>query len=366
MFGFLKKKLSKAVDSISDKFKDKEQIREEVEKEISEVEKERPEKLIEKIEQRIPEAKEVIGEIKQAPEKKGFFKKIKEKIVKEITEKKFSEKELNPILHELENSLIESDVAYQVARKITDDLKKNLQEREIKKGKEKEVVLDSLRKSILEIFSSKKINLEEIIKKAKNENRPAVILFLGFNGSGKTTSIAKMGRWLMDKGYSVMFAAADSWRAAAIEQLEEHGRRLKVNVVKHKYGGDPAAIVFDGVASAKAKGINVLLADSAGRIHVNKNLIEELKKIVRVNKPDLKILVMESLTGNDCPIQLKHFDEAVGVDAVILTKMDVNEKGGAALSIAFMGKPILFVGTGQNYDDIKEFDKDWFVNQLLS
>ena len=262
--------------------------------------------------------------------------------------------------------MIESDVAYDVAKKITGDLKRNLKEREIKRGKEKEVVLGLLRKSILEIFSNQKVDLEDVVKKAKKENRPAVILFLGFNGSGKTTSIAKVGRWLIDKGYSVMFAAADSWRAAAIEQLEEHGKRLKVNVVKHKYGGDPAAIVFDGVASAKAKGIDVLLADSAGRIHINKNLMEELKKIVRVNKPDLKVLVMDSLTGNDCPIQLKHFDEAVGVDAVILTKMDVNEKGGAALSVAYLGKPILFVGTGQNYNDIREFDKEWFVNQLLT
>jgi fused signal recognition particle receptor len=383
MFGLLKKKLSKVVESISEKLKKKEEVSKKVEEKITKIEKEvgpevleemKPEEVVKTIEEKVPEIKEevkkIVEEVKpevlEEKPKKGLFKKITEKVVKKITEKRLTEEELDPILEKLGTDLLEADVAYEVVEKIKSDLKNSLVGKKIKRGKEKEFVVEALKNSLLEILSVPEIDLEEVVERAKNEKRPAVLLFLGFNGSGKTTTIAKIGKWLMDRGYTCMFAAADSWRAAAIEQLEEHGKKLGVAVVKHKYGGDPAAIVYDGISSAKAKGINVLVADSAGRTHVNKNLIDELKKIVRVNKPDLKILVVDSLTGNDCPIQLRMFDEAVGVDAVILTKMDVNEKGGGALSVAFQKKPILFVGVGQDYSDIKEFDKEWFVNQLLS
>lgn len=385
MFDKLKKGLLKVVESISKKIEKKEETirkvkeaKKEIEKKFKSLEEIPIEKAVEEvkpiIEVKAPEAKkevekaieEIKTEIGKKPKKKSFFKKIAERVIKKITEKKLTEEELDPILNELEENLLEADVAFEVAEKIKTDLKRSLIDKEVKRGKEKEVVIEALKQSLLDILSIPKVDLEEVVKKAKSENRPAVLLFLGFNGSGKTTSIAKVGRWLMDKGYTCMFAAADSWRAAAIEQLEEHGKKLGVTVIKQKYGSDPAAIVYDGISSSKAKGIDVLIADSAGRTHINKNLVDELKKIIRVNKPDLRILVLDSLTGNDSIVQMRMFDESVGVDAVILTKMDVNEKGGAALSVAFQKKPILFIGTGQNYTDLKEFDKNWFVTQLLS
>lgn len=372
MFGLLKKKLSRVVESISDKLKKKEEAVEKVEEALEE--EKPPEEILEQITPVKGEIPEIVDEIKlglteikERPEEtKSIFKRIKEKIRRAVIEKKLTEKDLLPILDELEVGLIEADVAVEVVIKIKQDLLQSLVGKEIRKGKDKEVVIEALKNSLLEILDVPKIDLDEVIKKAKGEGRPAVLLFLGFNGSGKTTSIAKVSKWLVSKNYTCMFAAADTWRAAAIEQIEEHGKKLEIPVIKHKYGSDPAAIVYDGISSSKAKGIDALLADSAGRTHVNKNLIDELKKVIRVNKPDLKILILDSLTGNDSLVQMQMFDENVGVDAVILTKMDVNEKGGAALSVAFQKKPILFIGIGQEYGDLKEFDKEQFVDNLFA
>jgi fused signal recognition particle receptor len=425
MFGFLKDKIKKAIQSISEKIEKKEEPKEEIKEEIQipveekpveikeevkieepavekpvEIKEEIPEEKIEQaIEEknidelqkgRIPELKpelkvaeeskpllekakiEIEEKVEEKPKegKKGFFKRIVEKIVKpvvkKVVEKKLSEEDVMPILAEMETGMIEADVAYDVAEKIKNDLKNDLVNQPIRRGTENEIIVSSLRKSLLGILSVPEINLEEIIKKTKNENRPAVLLFFGFNGHGKTTSIAKAGKWLIDKGFTVAFAAGDSWRQAAIEQLEEHGKKLGVNVIKHNYGADPAAIIYDGVAHCKAKGINVLLGDTAGRSHINKNLIDELKKIVRVNKPDLKILILDSTVGNDAVAQSQMFNDAIGIDAVMFTKIDVNEKGGAILSVSYLLKiPILFLGTGQNYSDLVKFDKISFVDQLL-
>jgi fused signal recognition particle receptor len=192
------------------------------------------------------------------------------------------------------------------------------------------------------------------------------MVFLGFNGSGKTTTIARIGYLLKKNGLSCVFAAADSWRAAAIEQLEEHGSKLGIEVIKHKYGADPAAVIFDAVKHARAKDMDVVLADTAGRSHSNVNLMDELKKIIRVNKPDLKILVLDALAGNDIYDQCKLFNDAVGVDALIITKADVYEKGGATLSASFtIKKPILYIGVGQEYENLERFDPDKMVEKLL-
>jgi fused signal recognition particle receptor len=172
---------------------------------------------------------------------------------------------------------------------------------------------------------------------------------------------------LKKRGLKVLFVAGDSWRKAAIEQLEEHGKNLAIDVIKHKYGADPAAIVFDGRKAGEARDIDVVLCDTAGRSHVNKNLMEELKKIVRVNKPDMKILVLDSLCGNDIPEQIKLFDKAVGVDSLIFSKVDVYDKGGALLSAAHtLKKPILYLGCGQNYSDLKEFSPEEIVENLFA
>lgn len=412
MFGFLKKKLKEGIEKISKKLKEKEEekieeaveevkeelpeeeakeieeeqeeiieeIKEEVQEpeEVEEIEEEKPE-----IEDEPPEKEEVEPEKEQKEEvkeekiekkiekpkkekpkekKKKPKKSIIQRIKKKITEKTVSEEDVKDIISDLEMSLIQSDVAVEVAEKITQDLKNNLVGNSIKRGKLEKTIKDSFRKSIEEILDVETFDLLERVKSKK----PFLIIFLGFNGSGKTTTIARIGNLLNKNNISSIFAAADSWRAAAIEQIEEHGRKLDINVIKHKYGADPAAVVFDAVKHAKAKGIDVVLADTAGRTHANVNLMEELKKIVRVNKPDLKILVLDSLTGNDIYDQSKLFDEAVGVDAMILTKADIYEKGGAALAASHtINKPILYMGVGQGYDDLEKFDKERLIENLL-
>jgi fused signal recognition particle receptor len=300
----------------------------------------------------------------------GFLKKVLKKNVTEVTssvskkilEKKISEKDLKETLESLGITLLQADVAFEVSEKIKEDLKKNLVGKQVKRGRVKDVVLKTFRDSLSEILDVPKIDLKDIIK----INKPSVFLFLGFNGSGKTTSLAKVGHYLKDKGFSCVFAAGDSFRAASIEQLEEHGKRLNIGTIKHKYGSDSAAVIFDAKKHAEARGIDVVLADTAGRSHTNRNLMDELKKVCRVNNPDLKILVIDSLVGNDAVPQAKMFDETVGVDAVIFTKVDINEKGGAILSVAHtLKKPILFLGTGQDYSSIKTFKPQDFIENII-
>ncbi len=162
-----------------------------------------------------------------------------------------------------------------------------------------------------------------------------------------------------------MLAAADTFRAASIEQLEEHGGRLGVKVIKHDYKADPAAVVFDAIAHAKARRIDCVLIDTAGRQHSNQDLMMEMKKIARVAKADLKLFVGEAITGNDCVEQVREFNKAVEIDGIVLSKLDIDEKGGAALSVSYVsGKPILFVGVGQRYDDLERFSKEKIMKNL--
>jgi len=234
---------------------------------------------------------------------------------------------------------------------------------QIKRGDVEKEIKEGLRKALEDVLDVGEVDLIKEIKNKKE--KPYVIVFVGVNGSGKTTSIAKVANLLQKNGFSVVLGAGDSWRAASIEQLEEWGKRLNVKVIKHDYGSDPAAICFDTVAFAKSHNIDVVLLDTAGRQHSNKNLIDELKKIVRVAKPDFKIFVGESIVGNDCVNQAKEFNEAIDVNGVILSKSDVDEKGGAAISVSYItGKPIMFLGYGQGYDDLKEFDKEIVVSGL--
>jgi len=257
--------------------------------------------------------------------------------------------------------LIQSDVAVEVAEKIINDLKKELIGKSVKKKEIEKIIKKTMKKSILDILN---IDSFDLIKKI--DKKGFLIVFLGFNGSGKTTTIARIGKLLNKNNLKCVFAAADTWRAASIEQLEEHGRKLEINIIKQKYLSDPAAVVFDAVKHAKAKDIDVVLADTAGRSHANVNLMDELKKIIRVNKPDLKILVLDALTGNDIYDQCKMFNDAVGVDALIITKADVYEKGGAAISAAHtINKPLLYLGIGQDYEDLEEFDANKIVENLL-
>ena len=212
------------------------------------------------------------------------------------------------------------------------------------------------------MMETKQIDFLKTVK----EKKPFKILFLGPNGAGKTTSMAKITKFLQDNNLKVIWAASDTFRAASIEQLEKHAEKLGVRVVKHNYGADPAAVAFDAVKAAEAKGIDAVLIDSAGRQETNKNLMEELKKIVRVIKPDLKIYVGESFTGQALLQQAEEYDKAIGIDGFILTKIDCDAKGGTTISLLYkLKKPVLFVGTGQEYKDLEKFRPEFVLDKIL-
>jgi fused signal recognition particle receptor len=256
--------------------------------------------------------------------------------------------------------MLENNVAIEVIEKIKLDLKKELVDSKILRRKVKDIIEDTLKKSLNEILGEE-INILEKIKSKK----PFIILFVGINGTGKTTSVAKFANYLKNNKLSCVLAAADTFRAAAIQQLEEHAKNLNIKIIKHDYGSDPAAVAFDAIKYAESKNIDVVLIDTAGRQHSNSNLMDELKKVAKVAKPDLKIFVGDSLTGNDCVEQSTKFNEIINIDANILTKVDVDEKGGAAISVSFItGKPIIFIGTGQKYEDFKLFEKKLVLENL--
>lgn len=301
-------------------------------------------------------ARETIPE--EAGEKKSFFGKLKQTLTtKTISAEKFEE-----LFWELELVLLENNVSVEVISRIKADLTAELVEKPLPRdvlGR----IEDTLKRTLKDILSIEKVDLLQRINEQKK--KPFVIAFFGINGAGKTTSIAKLAYYLQKQKLSVVLAACDTFRAAAIQQLEEHAQKLNVKMIKHDYGSDAAAVAFDAVKYAEKNNLDVVLIDTAGRLHSNTNLMGELEKIIRVTKPDLKIFVGESITGNDCVEQARKFNELVEMDGIILTKADVDEKGGAPLSISYtIKKPILFLGVGQNYDHFEEFNADVIVKRL--
>ena len=300
-----------------------------------------------------------------------MFEKLKatlSKLVETLSTRKLSEKELDSLCFEVILSLSDCDVALAAAEYIADELKKRLSGERIGLFEDKRQLVKKYLKEILlqMLQTEREIDLLKIAKERKKERRPLVILFVGPNGHGKTTTIAKITRLFLKNGFSVVIAAADTFRAGAIEQLETHGKKLGVRVIKHRYGADPAAVAYDAVQHAKSKGINVVLIDTAGRLQTDKDLMDEMRKIARVVSPDLKIFVGDALTGNDALDQALKFDQAIGIDASILTKADADIKGGAAISVIYATrKPILFLGTGQTYDDLQKFSADWLLQKIL-
>ncbi|MBU0758005.1 MAG: signal recognition particle-docking protein FtsY [Nanoarchaeota archaeon] len=291
------------------------------------------------------------------PEKKGFFGKISDSFTKiSLSDEKFEE-----LFWDMEIALLENNVSVEVIDKIKNDLRMDLVNNRLSRKHLNEHVLNSLKKSIESLFDVKKIDLFKEISKKK----PYIIAMIGINGSGKTTTLAKIISLLQKKKLKVVVGACDTFRAAAIQQLEEHTTKLGVKLIKQDYGADAAAVAYDAIEHAKAKGIDVVLLDTGGRLHTNKNLMDELHKLVRVAKPDLKIFVGESIAGNDLTEQVKLFNSDIGIDAVVLAKADIDEKGGAAISVSYMtGKPILYMGTGQGYDDLEEFDKKKILEKI--
>lgn len=285
-----------------------------------------------------------------------------------VREKTIQEKHVDDILFELEMELLQGDVAMEVATDVVENVKTNLVGKKIKRSNDiTQYTYLALRDAVAEIIDIPGKSMTEMIEEKKQQGEPLVVMFVGINGTGKTTTIGKLANYYLKKGYTPVIAASDTFRAGAIEQVTYHADNVGVKIIKHQKGSDPAAVAFDAVEHARAQGKELVLIDTAGRMQTNVNLMDEMKKIKRVAKPDLVIFVGDALTGNDAVEQAKKFNEAIDIDGVILTKADADSKGGASLSIGYViKKPIMFLGVGQGYDDIMEYDADWMLNQLFS
>ncbi|MBT0159440.1 signal recognition particle-docking protein FtsY [Candidatus Bathyarchaeota archaeon A05DMB-2] len=300
-----------------------------------------------------------------------MFEKLKsgfKGLVNKVTTTELKAANLHPILENFKMNLVENDVAFPVADRICEEMEKRLTGVQVKRLEDrKKVVEENLRQVLLEVMlTNKRVDLLEIASAKRSKKEPLVLLFVGINGTGKTTTIAKVAEFFRSKNFSVVLAASDTYRAGSIEQLDEHAKRLGLRIIKGVYGGDPAAVAYDTISHAKAHGTNVVLIDTAGRMQTNQNLMNELQKIKRVVFPDLTILTVDSLIGNDAVTQAEEFNRCVGIDGTILTKVDADVKGGSALSVTYVTqKPILFIGVGQKYKDLELFNPEKFVQMIL-
>jgi fused signal recognition particle receptor len=291
----------------------------------------------------------------------AFFEKVKVLITE--GELVIGDQDLEKPIEELEMALLESDVAFSVTEEICSSVRSGLVGKKRKIGTDVNTVVikalsDALRSALGEAF--------DLSAYIRDHPRPVKILFIGVNGTGKTTTIAKIGQYLKKNGFSVVIGAGDTFRAGAIEQIDVHAERIGIKVIQHQAGADPSAVLFDTIQYATSHTIDVILADTAGRFHNRVNLMNQLSKIRRVMNPDLIVYVDEAVAGNDAVIRAEEFAKTVGIDAVVLTKVDMDPRGGAALSVAHaVGRPLLFIGTGQGYDDIRPFNPDEIVGELL-
>ena len=346
--------IKKEVDEAKKKEKDIKEFEKEIEKVKGEDIPEVPVKFEVGKQKFDPDLEQIREEVH---EKKGILSKVKSRFAYKI-----SEEEFNEIFEDLEMLLLENNVALEAVEEIRKILEKRLVGKEIKRDKLEEEIKNELKKTLNEILIEPD-NPLDIIKISK---KPFKILFFGINGTGKTTSIAKIANFLKNADFSVVLAAGDTFRAASIEQISEHADKLGVKLIKQDYGADPAAVGFDAVKYAEKHKIDVVLIDTAGRMHTKANLLSEMEKIVRVVNPDLKIFVAESIAGNDAVEQAKTFHEEIGMDGIILTKADVDEKGGTVISVSHATrKPIFYLGVGQKYDDLELFNKQKFIDSLL-
>jgi fused signal recognition particle receptor len=326
-----------------------------VQKPVSEEKKQREQQLDKQIEQSIEnELQRVLETRKSIEQAVGVEKKPAWTI---------DDSKLDELLWDLEMGLLEADVAYSVIDSIKKDVKQEIRRVPFDRGKAGELVETVLKNAIGHVLKANNFDFNKFIDERK---KPVVIMFVGVNGTGKTLSIAKIAYQLHKNGKSCVMAAGDTFRAGAIEQLTIHADRVGVKIVKHGPGSDPAAVAFDAIEHAKAKHKDVVLLDTAGRMQTNSNLMDEMAKIKRVAKPDLIIFVGDALSGNDAVEQAKRFNEVVGIDGVILTKVDADAKGGSSLSIAYtIGKPLLFIGVGQGYADQIPFEPDWMIKNIF-
>ena len=347
----ISEELEEAVEETSEDEEETEDETEEFEEDVDEEESEESEEKVQVEKKYAEKPKDYLEEELDKKEEKGFFARLRNRLSTEVLKEEDFEEEFM----ELELSLLENNVALEVVDKIKDSLKKSLVGISVKRGEEEKTIFDGLKKAIQEIL----VEPIDLIKEIKKSLGTYVILFFGINGAGKTTNLAKLASLLKAEGITCVMVAGDTFRAASIEQLEKHGENLGIHVVKSSYGSDPASVGFEAIQYAKKNKIKVVLIDTAGRMYTKNDLMKEMEKIVRVTKPNLKIFVGESIAGNDVVEQARTFNDSVGIDGVILSKADIDEKSGAILSVGFVtGKPILFLGMGQKYNDLKKFSKD--------
>ncbi|MCX8162767.1 MAG: signal recognition particle-docking protein FtsY [Candidatus Bathyarchaeota archaeon] len=282
-----------------------------------------------------------------------------------ILETELKPEDIHGYLEELKYSLIEADVAFEVAESLCSLIEDRVIGVKIARLSDRRSLVESaLKTSILDILRSvePEKSFEDIIRES---SKPCIALFLGVNGVGKTLTIAKLGWRLKRSGFKVVLACSDTFRAGAIEQLEILSKMVGVDLVKQVYGGDPAAVAYDAVQYAKVRGLDIVLIDTAGRMQTKRNLLDEMRKIVRVVNPDVRIFVGDALTGNDIVDQAVEFNKYVGIDGAIVTKMDADVKGGAILNIAYtLRKPIFFIGVGSGIDDLIEYDPVYVASML--
>jgi fused signal recognition particle receptor len=291
------------------------------------------------------------------------FSKLRDAFKKfvDTTSSLFTSKEkLRESVEEFKLELVSRDVAFEAAEDIAKKLMEMIEEKTIR---DKKQLVKALREILLNYFNEAgSVNIDELVKNKK----PFIIMFMGVNGVGKTTTIAKVAVYFRDKGHKPLMVAADTFRAAAQEQLKKHSERTQIPVFMGKYGADPASVAYDSIQYAYSRGFDIVLVDTAGRMHTDVDLVNELRKVARVIKPDLKLLVVDALTGNDAIDQAKFFHEAVGLDGFIVTKFDAYEEGGVPISLIYVvKKPILFIGTGQDYRDLKPFNPLEYLDKVL-
>lgn len=387
MFDMLKKRLSSVVSSFVNKKDD--EIKERSE-DLVQKEENVPETDYKKFEKESKSTDKIVATKKEFEEEK-IIEPIKDRNLKETTNEdkrkelinlsiktrikgvllrnvKISQSDINKLIDTLTISMLQSDVAQETVEKFTSDLSKRLTETNFNHNNMKEQIIEDIRESLLDILNktSDRIDIFEYIKNKLLTEKPIKIVFLGPNGTGKTTTIAKIAYILKKDGITSVMSASDTFRAAAIEQTEYHAIKVGVPVIKSGYGADPASVAYDAIGYAKSHHIDVVLIDTAGRQETNKNLIIEVQKMVRVSKPDLTIFVGESTSGNVIAVQISEFNKFVKIDGIILTKLDCDVKGGNAISIAdITGIPILMFGTGENYDAIIKYDPNFIVNSIL-
>jgi fused signal recognition particle receptor len=287
----------------------------------------------------------------------GFRKRLGAIFSSKNREEVFSKSELGEKVLE---ALVESDVSVNVAEEISD-----MSEKFVEKsgGKITQTqMLSIIRRSVKSVLDS----VEAPVDILNPPKKPYVVMFLGVNGGGKTTTIAKLAAFLRSRGSRLVLSASDTFRAGAIEQIAHWSNEIGVELIRHDKGSDPSSVAFDAITHAVARKMDYVLIDTAGRMQNNKNLIQEMRKIKRVAKPDLTLLILDAMTGQDALLQGRSFMDDIGFDGLVITKLDTDAKGGLLISLCYeLKKPVYFIGTGQRVEDIMNFDSDWYLDRLF-